>query len=188
MTVRSSSSRAISSTRATTLTSRRLWTRRCARSPNCVGLSPRFARRKGHRLIVLPGSDDVGLRDDESAQTVLEDLGVGLARDLSLQVATANGVRDLAVAAGSYELDVTPVAPRDRADADRLEDPTSLERFVASRVLYRRLRPLGLAAALRPFSSPTSRACSRASLVTSPTTISQFTSSAVVSGRTFSPT
>jgi len=88
---------------------------------------------------VLPGSDDGDLRENVLAQQHLETLGVTLASDLVLQIATASGVRDLAVASGTYDLDVTPVDPNDRSDADRLEDPQALERFVASRVLYRRL-------------------------------------------------
>ena len=98
-----------------------------------------FCAKEGHRLIVLPGSDDEELRCNAFAQSHLEELGVSLASDLVLQIATLNGVRDLAVAAGRYELDVTPVNERDRADAHQLEDPQALERFVASRVLYRRL-------------------------------------------------
>ena len=98
-----------------------------------------FCAKEGHRLVVLPGNDDEELRDNASAQGHLEELGVTLASDLVLQIATANGVRDLAVAAGRYDLDVTPVDEKDRADAHHLEDPQALERFVASRVLYRRL-------------------------------------------------
>jgi len=48
-----------------------------------------------------------------------------------------------AVASGTYDLDVTPVDPNDRSDADRLEDPQALERFVASRVLYRTFGRVG---------------------------------------------
>ncbi len=98
-----------------------------------------FCANQRHRFVVLPGSDDAELGDNVRAQAILEELGVTIATDLSLQIATASGVRDLDVAVGRYDLDVTPVAVKDRADADRLEDPTAIERFVASRVLYRRL-------------------------------------------------
>ena len=98
-----------------------------------------FCAKPGHRLFVLPGGDDEELRDNERAQALLEGLGIIVASDLMLQIATASGVRDLAVVAGTYGLDVAPVDPSDRADADRLEDPHALERFVSSRVLYRRL-------------------------------------------------
>ena len=98
-----------------------------------------FCANAGHRFVVLPGSDDGELRDRGDAQARLENIGVTLATDVVLQVATASGVRDLAVAAGSYDLNVEPVDVADRADADRLEDPDALERFTASRVLFRRL-------------------------------------------------
>ena len=98
-----------------------------------------FCAGSRHDCIVLPGSDDHELGYDVRAQVSLESLGVSLATDLVLQVATAGGVRDLAVAAGNYQLDVTPVDLADRPDAGRLDDPPAVERFVASRVLYRRL-------------------------------------------------
>ena len=47
-------------------------------------------------------------------------------------------MRDLVVTSGTYALDVGPVNAKDRADARALEDPHGLERFVASRFLYRR--------------------------------------------------
>jgi lysylphosphatidylglycerol synthetase-like protein (DUF2156 family) len=99
----------------------------------------RFSAIESRRLFVLPGCDDVDLRDDEAAQSRLRALGICIASDLVLQVATAAGVQDLAVAAGNYNLDVNPVNRKDVADADRLEDPSAIERFVASRTLYRRL-------------------------------------------------
>ena len=98
-----------------------------------------FSAHEGHQLFVLPGADDAALAVDLEAQELLEELGVVVASDLMLQVASADGVRDLAVAAGSYALDVSNVDPVDRADADRLEDPAALAGFVASRILYRRL-------------------------------------------------
>jgi len=98
-----------------------------------------FTAREGHRFVVLPGTDDLGLRVNTRAQAHLESLGVRVANDLVLQVATADGVRDLAVAAGTCTVDARRADKHDRADADRLEDPLSLPRFVASRVLYRRL-------------------------------------------------
>ena len=98
-----------------------------------------FTQAPGHRFIVLPGSDDIELRDNVVAQDMLAALGVTLARDLVLQIATADGVRDLAVAPGTCDVDVSRADRGDRADADRLEDPPALSRFVASRTLYRRL-------------------------------------------------
>ena len=98
-----------------------------------------FCSKEGHRFIVLPGSDDHELVTNERAQAALESLGITLAKDLILQIATADGVRDIAVAAGNCGVDVARADADQRADADRLEDPLALSRFVSSRVLYRRL-------------------------------------------------
>ncbi|MDE3106555.1 MAG: DUF2156 domain-containing protein [Acidobacteriota bacterium] len=109
--------------------------------PTLVGALRRFTNGEGRRVVVLPGRDDAELAHHEAAQAVLADLGLVVARDVMLQIATANGTRDVAVAAGSYDLDVTRADRNDRVDAEQLEDPTALARFVASRVLYRRLAP-----------------------------------------------
>jgi hypothetical protein len=98
-----------------------------------------FTTNVRHRFIVLPGSDDHELNLNHDARERLEQLGVAFASDLILHVATANGVRDLAVAAGTCTIDTKRADVDDRADAHRLEDPHALPRFVASRVLYRRL-------------------------------------------------
>jgi lysylphosphatidylglycerol synthetase-like protein (DUF2156 family) len=98
-----------------------------------------FTSNERHRFVVLPGSDDAELQHNRAARERLEQLGVCLASDLILQVATATGVRDLAVAAGQCHVDTDRADTDDRADAQRLEDPHALPRFVASRVLYRRL-------------------------------------------------
>ncbi|NNN00625.1 MAG: DUF2156 domain-containing protein [Acidimicrobiaceae bacterium] len=100
-----------------------------------------FSAAPRHQLFVLPGDDDAGLKLNRGAQERLEALGVSLASDLVIQVATANGVRDLAVAVGTCPIDTALADTNDRADADRLEDPPSLARFVKSRVLYRRFGP-----------------------------------------------
>lgn len=98
-----------------------------------------FTQNDRHRFIVLPGSDDHELAKNHYARAHLDALGVTFASDLVLQVATATGVRDLAIAAGDCPIDTPRADADDRSDADRLEDPNALARFVASRVLYRRL-------------------------------------------------
>jgi lysylphosphatidylglycerol synthetase-like protein (DUF2156 family) len=98
-----------------------------------------FCATDSHRLFLLPGSDDIDLRTHDRAQDLLNELGICVANDLVLQIATASGVRDVAVAAGTYDLNLDPVNRKDLADADRLEDPPAIKRFVASRTLYRRL-------------------------------------------------
>ena len=100
-----------------------------------------FTAQEGHHMFVLAGDDDAELKEHSGAQARLEALGIDLASDLVLQVATANGVRDLAVAAGVCDVDVGLADANDRSDADRLEDPPALARFVSSRVLYRRFGP-----------------------------------------------
>ena len=100
-----------------------------------------YTSLEGHQFFVLPGSNDIELRESDRAQLELETMGIQLASDLMLSIATADGVRDLAVAAGTSHIDLSRADSNDRSDADRLEDPLALNRFVTSRVLYRRLGP-----------------------------------------------
>ena len=109
--------------------------------PGFVSAVRDFVAQNAHQIFILPGTDDAAFAADDVAQGRLEELGVIVASDLMLQVASAGGVRDLAVAAGSHRVDVDNVDAHDRADADRLEDPAALASFVASRVLYRRMAP-----------------------------------------------
>ncbi len=99
-----------------------------------------FCRTPEHRCVVLPGRLDAALVTRDDARAPVEDLGVEFAGEVLCQVATANGVRDLAIAAGVCAPDVAPLGT-ERRDAERLEDPGSLTRFAASRLLYRRLGP-----------------------------------------------
>ncbi len=98
-----------------------------------------FTKKSLHRFLVLPGTSDHELATNQFARNHLEALGVTFASDLILQIATTDGVRDIAVAAGDSGVDVERADVADRSDAHRLEDPNALARFVASRVLYRRL-------------------------------------------------
>ena len=98
-----------------------------------------YVAQDGHKFFVLPGANDIELRDSDRAQLELETLGIHIASDLMLNIATADGVRDLAVAAGTRQIDLSRADASERSDADRLEDPLALNRFVTSRVLYRRL-------------------------------------------------
>ena len=98
-----------------------------------------FTTNESHQFIVLPGDDDHDLQHALEAQARVENLGVTLSRDLLLKVTTADGVHDLVVTGATCDVDRSRADPGDRNDADRLEDPPALARFVASRVLYRRL-------------------------------------------------
>src|ERR1019366_6915806 len=71
-----------------------------------VGALREFVAHETHQFYVLPGSDDAALANDERAQALLAELGVVVASDLMLQVASSEGVRDLAIAAGSHRVDV----------------------------------------------------------------------------------
>lgn len=104
----------------------------------CEAISS-FCTQENHRFIVLPGSDDSELATSQRAQELLEGLGACLASDLVLQVASANGVRDVSVTAGVVDKQIDTVPSSERSDADRLEDPTAVRRFSSSRLLYRRL-------------------------------------------------
>ena len=112
-----------------------------AHLPDFVRAIGAFVAHDSHQLYLLPGSDDAALATDDAACAFLKELGIVVASDLMLQVASAEGVQDLAIAAGTHRVDVENVDLADRADADRLEDPAALTSFVASRVLYRRLAP-----------------------------------------------
>jgi len=107
--------------------------------PNLRRSVAAFTLHEGHQFIVLPGSDDHELRHALAPQAKLMALGITLASDLMLKISTAHGVRDLGVAAGTCTVDRSRADEAERDDADRLEDPPALARFVASRVLYRRL-------------------------------------------------
>jgi hypothetical protein len=90
---------------------------------------------------VLPGTSDHELANNQFARNHLEALGVTFASDLILQVATADGVREhrrsRPVTAAST---VEPRRRRLTAPTPIVSKiPTRLPRFVASRVLYRRL-------------------------------------------------
>ncbi len=104
-----------------------------------------FTAGEGRRFIVLPGGHDGWLIEDEAARAIVERSGAEVAGDIVAQIATADGVRDLAVAAGT-PLELLGPVPTDVAvDAARLEDPQASTRLVLSRRLYRRFGFLLLA-------------------------------------------
>ena len=107
--------------------------------PELVQAIRDFCAAPGHQCIVLPGARDAELASDETAQRLVLELGASLSSDIVLQVATANGVRDVAVAAGTCDVQTDLADRSERDDAELLEDPSALARFVASRILYRRL-------------------------------------------------
>ena len=99
----------------------------------------RFASVPHRRFVVLPGCHDGELIRGDIAEISLATSHIELARDVIVQVATSNGTRDLAVAVGRVPREEVVVDLSDQLDAQHLEDPRSLARFAASRLLYRRL-------------------------------------------------
>lgn len=99
----------------------------------------RFTSVEYRQVIVLPGSKDRELAEHDEARQILDDMKITVASDVMLQVAAARGVQEIAVVAGTADLDVEAVDPSERRDATLIDDPTAIGRFAASRLLYRRL-------------------------------------------------
>jgi len=71
------------------------------RLPELVNVIEKFTSGQGRRLLVLPGSLDFELSTSEVAQSALSGLGVEIVSDILFEVAAVNGVRNLAVVAGT---------------------------------------------------------------------------------------
>ncbi len=99
----------------------------------------RFGQESYRRVIWIPGAHDCAIASDPDAQAIVAQWHVTVAHDVMLQVATANGSRDLSVVAGRVTNELSVVDAREQLDASHLEDPAALSRFAASRLLYRRL-------------------------------------------------
>ncbi len=109
--------------------------------PRLTGALAAFARRPEHRVVALAGSRDAAVLADPAAQAVLAGAGIEVAREVILEVASAAETREVSVVAGASPAEAELADPADRDDAARLEDRGALARFVASRLLYRRLGP-----------------------------------------------
>jgi lysylphosphatidylglycerol synthetase-like protein (DUF2156 family) len=96
----------------------------------------RFTSEPYRRLVALPGARDGALYLDEEVVLTLTALGVELAHEVVAEVATAQGVKELVVTTGSTSRDVEGVPDGQCEDARRLDDPTALRGFTASRLLY----------------------------------------------------
>ncbi|HZQ29088.1 MAG TPA: phosphatidylglycerol lysyltransferase domain-containing protein [Acidimicrobiales bacterium] len=121
---------------------------------------------EGRRVVVLPGARDARLAwDERAAQAVAQELGAELALAVELHVATGGGSRLVRVEPGHrFDPRSAPIDPHNPADtplahhvaqqvlpvlgqarstwllgADRLANDADLPRFVASRLLYRRV-------------------------------------------------
>ncbi|MDA8359655.1 MAG: phosphatidylglycerol lysyltransferase domain-containing protein [Actinomycetota bacterium] len=104
-----------------------------------------FCRRADCRLLVLPGWRDIGAVTDPAVLVALGELGIEVVNGVDLEMLTAAGTRRVQVRSAYPDHHVaTVVEGGDSAvqpwldGIDRLEDPSSSNRFVTSRTLYRR--------------------------------------------------
>ncbi len=126
-----------------------------AAHPRLVEALRNFAAGPERRVVCLPGATDAALA---TVRAPLEALGVEVAAGVDLQMATAAGTRVVRVEAGVPAVDVAP-RPASEAAAvlaaaqcpsapwqegiNRLADPASVQRFLTSRLLYRRFARFG---------------------------------------------
>ncbi|HXQ61760.1 MAG TPA: phosphatidylglycerol lysyltransferase domain-containing protein [Acidimicrobiales bacterium] len=127
-----------------------------AAHPRLAEALGRFARGPERRVVCLPGSTDTALGTDAATRAPVEALGAEIAPSVDLQMATAAGTRVVRIdgavrpshvtpasdAAAVLAATQSPTAPW-QAGIDRLADPASAQRFLTSRLLYRRFARFG---------------------------------------------
>ncbi len=129
--------------------------------PGLASALERFAGGQERRVVCLPGSTDAALGNDASVRAPLEALGAEIAPSIDLPMATAAGTRVVRVDAGVPGVPAGDVALKPVSDVaavlaatpsptapwqhgiDRLADPASVQRFLTSRLLYRRFARFG---------------------------------------------
>ncbi len=129
-----------------------------AAHPRLVEALQRFAAGAERRVVCLPGSSDAVLWTDAAVRAPLEALGAEVAPSIDLEMATVAGTRFVRIDAGVPVVDVAPRPPSTVATVlaasqspvapwqdgiDRLADPASVQRFLTSRLLYRRFARFG---------------------------------------------
>ncbi|HXQ58546.1 MAG TPA: phosphatidylglycerol lysyltransferase domain-containing protein [Acidimicrobiales bacterium] len=113
-----------------------------------------FAGGPERRVVCLPGTTDAALSSDPEVRAPLEALGVEVAQSVDLEMASVAGPRRVRIAADVPAVDVVPrpssttaavllAAAQNPSEPwqegiDRLADPASVQRFLTSRLLYRR--------------------------------------------------
>ena len=137
-----------------------------------------FAAGSERQVVVLPGRHDAALGDDDAVRAVVEAVGATVVDHLDLRLSTASGDRRVRIEATTPEAGAadgasdTPPPTHPGATAlatatrrqgvswhegsETLADPGAMQRFLTSRVLYRRfaklawwlLVPLGVALVL----------------------------------------
>ncbi len=122
-----------------------------------------FAERPERRLICLVGPAERAIEGDPSARAVLEGLGFEVAPSLDLKLHSGNGERLVRIdpglprSAGTVSAIAVDPSAAWQDGIDRLVDPTAAQRFLTSRLLYRRfarfawwlLVPFAVASVLR---------------------------------------
>lgn len=103
------------------------------RLTNLVAAIRRYGSQAYRRLVLIPGAHDRALLTSEFALQALGAVGIEIATDVVLRIATPDGDRDMVVAAAD------PATPTAAGDAACLERPTDGRRFAFSRLLYRQL-------------------------------------------------
>ena len=119
----------------------------------------KFAVGDERQVVCLPGGGDRVLGGDPAARGPLERLGIEVAASVDLHLKTATGTKVVRVEAGIPELGQEASSPQVGAEQvhsarpmlaadhaarwqegiDRLADPSVVQRFLTSRLLYRRL-------------------------------------------------
>ncbi len=123
----------------------------------------RFAAADDRSVVWLPGAADAAVGDDPATRRIAEDLGAEVADHLDLELQVTAGTRlvrvesgvapDVPVAPGPDGASITPGAARPpvpttgeacpwQEGVDRLSEPLHLQRFLTSRLLYRRFARL----------------------------------------------
>ena len=117
-----------------------------------------FARGPERRVVCVPGTTDAALGSDPAARAPLAALGIEVVPSVDLHMASAAGTRVVHVDSGVPTVDVTPRPTSAAATVlaaapcpaepwqegiDRLADPASVQRFLTSRLLYRRFARFG---------------------------------------------
>jgi lysylphosphatidylglycerol synthetase-like protein (DUF2156 family) len=129
-----------------------------AAHPRLTEALEQFAAGPERRVVCLPGPSDAALGTTPAVAAVLEALGVEIAAHVDLDMATVAGPRRVRIEAGVPAVDVAS-RPSSEAAAllaaapgagapwqdgiDRLADPASVQRFLTSRLLYRRFARFG---------------------------------------------
>lgn len=129
-----------------------------------AGSLTRFATEPDRRVVLVPGSTDAALAEDLACREVVEEMGLEVSPLVDLEMQTGKGARLVRVepARGANVASVSAAIAADpearwQEGLNRLADPGLVQRFLTSRLLYRRfarfawwlLLPLAVALVLR---------------------------------------